>query len=199
MIPSTDISLQRQSIRHLIRTLRRQLTPRQQTLAASSLTQRLLTDSRIAAADHLALFLSFDGELDTRPLIEAFWQLGKRVYLPVIHPFSPGHLLFQRYDADTPLVKNRLRIDEPKLDATRLLPVARLDIMLTPLVAFDARGQRLGMGGGFYDRTLRHWRRDAGFYPIGLAHDCQQVPQVPEEPWDIPLPEIVTPSCHWRW
>ncbi len=199
MIPSTQISLQRQSIRNHVRTQRRQLTFQQQTLAASSLTRRLLADPRIAAANHLALFLSFDGELDTRPLIEAFWQLGKQVYLPLLHPFSPGHLLFQRYDTDTPLVKNRLRIDEPKLDATRLLPIARLDIMFTPLVAFDARGQRLGMGGGFYDRTLRHWRRDAGFYPIGLAHDCQQVPTVPEEPWDVPLPEIVTPSRHWRW
>ncbi|MEA9391733.1 5-formyltetrahydrofolate cyclo-ligase [Acerihabitans sp. TG2] len=199
MIPSTPLSLQRQSIRNHIRTQRRQLTALQQTQAASSLMNRLLADARIAAASHLALFLSFDGELDTRPLIEVFWQLGKQVYLPVLHPFCPGHLLFQRYDANTPLLKNRLRIDEPKLDVTQLLPVARLQILFTPLVAFDERGQRLGMGGGFYDRTLRHWRRDAGFYPIGLAHDCQQVAAVPDEPWDVPLPEIVTPSRHWRW
>src|SRR5471030_2924065 len=136
MIPSESRSLQRQSIRNHIRTLRRQLTAWQQTQASSSLMNRLLADARIAAANHLALFLSFDGELDTRPLIEAFWQLGKQVYLPVLHPFSPGHLLFQRYDADTPLHKNRLRIDEPKLDATRLLPLSRLEILFTPLVAF---------------------------------------------------------------
>ncbi|WP_413737116.1 5-formyltetrahydrofolate cyclo-ligase [Sodalis sp. RH21] len=196
---STEISLQRQSIRNHIRTRRRQLTERQQADAADLLVNRALADPRIAAADTLALFLSFDGELDTRPLIEALWRRNKRIFLPVLHPFSPGHLLFQQYAADTPLVLNRLHISEPRLDVTRLLPLARLDIMFTPLVAFDARGQRLGMGGGFYDRTLRHWRRDGGFYPIGLAHDCQQVETVPVEPWDIPLPEIVTPSRHWRW
>lgn len=199
MIASSDISLLRQSIRHQVRVRRRQLSAGQQAAAAESLVTRLLADSRVAAAGHLAVFLSFDGELDTRPLIETLWRLGKQVYLPVLHPFSPGHLLFQRYDADTPLMTNRLRIKEPRLDATRLLPVARLDILFTPLVAFDDRGERLGMGGGFYDRTLRHWRRDHGFYPIGLAHDCQQVPAVPAESWDIALPEIVTPSRHWRW
>ncbi|NDL64170.1 5-formyltetrahydrofolate cyclo-ligase [Acerihabitans arboris] len=199
MPQSPELSLQRQTIRNHIRRQRRALDVSQQAAAAAALAQRLLADPRITAADSLALFLSFDGELDTRPLVEALWQRNKRVYLPALHPFSPGHLLFLRYEADTPLVVNRLHISEPRLDVTRLLPLARLDILFTPLVAFDARGQRLGMGGGFYDRTLRHWRRDAGFYPIGLAHDCQQVDAIPVEPWDIPLPEIFTPSRHWRW
>ncbi|WP_413739699.1 5-formyltetrahydrofolate cyclo-ligase [Sodalis sp. RH14] len=199
MIQSPETSLQRQSLRNHIRRQRRRLTPAEQAAAAAALVKTLLADPRVTAARSLALFLSFDGELDTRPLIEALWQRDQRVYLPVLHPFSPGHLLFLRYRPDTPLVLNRLHISEPRLDVTQLLPARHLDILFTPLVAFDARGQRLGMGGGFYDRTLRHWRRGAGFYPIGLAHDCQQVDAIPAEPWDIPLPEIVTPSRHWRW
>lgn len=199
MAQSSDTSLRRQSIRNHIRQQRRALTPGQQAAAANALVKRLMADPRLASADTLALFLSFDGELNTRPLIEALWQRDKRVYLPVLHPFSPGHLLFLRYKPDTPLVVNRLHISEPRLDVTQLLPLQRLDILFAPLVAFDTSGQRLGMGGGFYDRTLRHWRRDAGFYPIGLAHDCQRVDAIPVEPWDIPLPEIVTPSRHWRW
>ncbi len=199
MIPASDTSLLRQSIRNQIRKARRALSPRQQADAIRAVTGRVLAHPRVAAAKTLALFLSFDGELDTRPLIEALWRRGQRVYLPVLHPFSPGHLLFLGYEADTPLVINRLRISEPKLDITRLLPPAQLDVLFTPLVAFDAAGRRLGMGGGFYDRTLRHWRRGSGFYPIGLAHDCQQVDAVPAESWDIPLPEIITPSRHWQW
>lgn len=199
MTQSPEISLRRQSIRNHIRRQRRRLSASQQADAAEALAHRLLADPRIAAAGSLALFLPFDGELDTRPLIETFWRRGQRVYLPVLHPFSPGHLLFLRYKADTPLGVNRLHISEPRLDVTQLLPARQLDILFTPLVAFDGHGQRLGMGGGFYDRTLRHWRRDAGFYPIGLAHDCQQVEEIPVEPWDIPLPEIFTPARHWRW
>ena len=199
MTPASDKSILRQSIRNQIRQARRALSPRQQADASNAVTERLLAHPRIAAAKTLALFLSFDGELDTRPIIDALRRRGQQIYLPVLHPFSPGHLLFLRYDADTPLTVNRLRISEPKLDITRLLPPARLDVLFTPLVAFDAQGQRLGMGGGFYDRTLLYWRRESGFYPIGLAHDCQQVEQVPVESWDIPLPEIITPSRQWQW
>ncbi|WP_213990642.1 5-formyltetrahydrofolate cyclo-ligase [Sodalis sp. dw_96] len=199
MIPASDKSILRQSIRNQIRKARRALSPRQQADAASAVGSRLLAHPRVAVAKTLALFLSFDGELDTRPIIEALRQRGQQVYLPVLHPFSPGHLLFLCYEADTPLVFNRLRIREPKLDVTGLLPLAQLDVLFTPLVAFDADGRRLGMGGGFYDRTLQYRRRESGFYPIGLAHDCQQVDEVPDEPWDIPLPEIITPSRHWQW
>ncbi|WP_074012353.1 5-formyltetrahydrofolate cyclo-ligase [Candidatus Sodalis sp. SoCistrobi] len=197
---SMEKSLLRQSLRNQIRQRRRALSPQQQTAAARRVVSHVMNDPRIHSARTLAVFLSFDGELDTRPLIDALWTAGKLVYLPVLHPFTPGHLLFMRYTAATPLVLNRLRIREPQLDITTLLPLAGLDILFTPLVAFDSQGQRLGMGGGFYDRTLQHWRPRAGFYPIGLAHDCQQVAEpLPVEQWDIGLPEIITPSRHWRW
>ncbi len=97
----------------------------------------------------MALFLSFDGELDTQPLIDQLWRAGKRVYLPVLHPFSPGNLLFLHYHPQSQLIVNRLKIREPKLDVRDVLPLAELDVLVTPLVAFDVSGQRLGMGGGF--------------------------------------------------
>ncbi|KAA8999407.1 5-formyltetrahydrofolate cyclo-ligase [Affinibrenneria salicis] len=187
----------RQLIRQTVRQRRRQLSAQQQAEFAAQLVARLDNHPRIRQAQRVALFLSFDGELDTAPLIRRFWQLQKQVYLPVLHPFSPGHLLFLRYEAHTPLVINRLKIAEPRLDVRHVLPVERLDVLFTPLVAFDEQGQRLGMGGGFYDRTLQHWRR-RGPYPIGLAHDCQQVSPLPAAGWDVPLPEIVTPSRQWR-
>ncbi|MBA5236026.1 5-formyltetrahydrofolate cyclo-ligase [Pectobacterium aroidearum] len=201
--PDTSLSsttASRQQIRQAVRQHRRLLTPEQQALFAQQACERVMAHPKIIRAESVAVFLSFDGELDTSPLIQQLWQQGKRVYLPVLHPFRAGHLLFLRYAPDTELVRNRLKIMEPRLDVCQVLPLPQLDILLTPLVAFDHQGQRLGMGGGFYDRTLQYRNQmSRGPYPIGLAHDCQQVDALPVESWDIPLPEIITPSRHWQW
>ncbi len=197
--PSSTAS-SRQQIRQAVRQNRRLLTSEQQALFAQQACKRVIAHPKIIEAESVAVFLSFDGELDTQPLIQQLWRQGKRVYLPVLHPFCVGHLLFLRYAPDTELVRNRLKIMEPRLDVRQVLPLPQLDILLTPLVAFDQQGQRLGMGGGFYDRTLQYRNQmSRGPYPIGLAHDCQQVDALPVESWDIPLPEMITPSRHWQW
>lgn len=193
-----SLSLERQAIRTHVRHLRRGLSDRQQTLAANSVAEHALNVAAVDNAQHIALFLSVDGELNTRPLIARLWQQQKHVYLPVLHPFSAGNLLFLHYTPETILTPNRLRIPEPPLDVRHIMPLDRLDVMFVPLVAFDQQGQRLGMGGGFYDRTLQHWRSHR-FLPIGLAHDCQQVETLPTAAWDIPLPAILTPSRLWQW
>lgn len=190
------------SARHLIRNEIRQrrnaLTTEQQTAFALLAAERVATHPEIQSATTVSLFLSFDGELDTAPVIARLWREGKQLCLPVLHPFVPGNLLFLRYTPDTPLVRNRLNILEPQLDVTQVIPLSRLDIILTPLVAFDSVGQRLGMGGGFYDRTLERWKNGRP-YPIGLAHDCQHVDALPVEHWDVPLPQVITPGKVWTW
>ena len=190
----------RSDIRRLIRDTRKKLSSEFQSQSGKQLVERCTQLPEIHASQKIALYLSADGELDTAPLISWLWQQGKSVYLPVIHPFSKGHLLFLKYDEHTPLVNNRYNIAEPKLDAQQVAPVANLDLIFTPLVAFDHSGQRLGMGGGYYDRTLASWFSSGkGAKPIGLAHDCQQVETLPTEAWDIPLPKIVTPTTVWAW
>ncbi|MED6100638.1 5-formyltetrahydrofolate cyclo-ligase [Klebsiella pneumoniae] len=101
---------------------------------------------------------------------------------------------------DTLLSRQHIRqqIREPKLDVRDVLPLAELDVLVTPLVAFDVSGQRLGMGGGFYDRTLQNWQQYR-LQPVGYAHDCQQVDSLPSEEWDIPLPAVITPGKTWCW
>jgi len=190
--------IQRQVIRQQVRHLRRAMTDDQQAVAAEQLADLALNYAPMTAARNIALFLSVDGELNTRPLIARLWHLKKAVYLPVLHPFSPGNLLFLRYSPDTPLHINKLRIPEPPLDIRQLITLDQLDLMMVPLVAFDQHGQRLGMGGGFYDRTLQNWRQH-GFLPVGLAHDCQQVDNLPVAEWDVPLPAVMTPSKLWQW
>ena len=193
-----DAPYTRQQIRQQIRQRRRALTPEQQTQFALQAADRMMAYTPVLLAQTVAVFLSFDGELDTRPLIDQLWRAGKRVYLPVLHPFSPGNLLFLHYHPSSDLVVNRLNIREPKLDVRDVLPLSQLDVLVTPLVAFDAAGQRLGMGGGFYDRTLQNWRQHR-LQPVGYAHDCQQVDALPTEQWDIPLPAVITPSKTWLW
>lgn len=194
----SDIPFTRQQIRQQIRQRRRALTPEQQTQFALQAADRMMAYPPVLLAQTVAVFLSFDGELDTRPLIDQLWRAGKRVYLPLLHPFSPGNLLFLHYHPSSDLVVNRLNIREPKLDVRDVLPLSQLDVLVTPLVAFDAAGQRLGMGGGFYDRTLQNWRQYR-LQPVGYAHDCQQVDALPTEQWDIPLPAVITPSKTWLW
>lgn len=193
-------TLSRQDFRRLIRTKRNALCSDTQYQAALDLIHQFSQLSELPQAQHIALYLSSDGELDTSPLIHWLWQQDKAVYLPVIHPFSQGQLLFLHYTPKTALVYNRYGILEPKLDLRLIQPLAKLDLICTPLVGFDRHGHRLGMGGGYYDRTLSGWfTTGVGAKPIGIAHDCQYVEALPVEAWDIPLPKIVTPSQIWQW
>lgn len=187
----------RTELRQLIRHRRQQLTSEQQQHAAQALAERFCHWPDLGHYQHIALYLSNDGELDTWPLIHALWQQHKQLYLPLLHPFTAGHLLFQHFTPDTPLRSNRFGIPEPDWSCPDLMPLAQLDLVATPLVAFDHKGNRLGMGGGFYDRTLAHFAmHNAHGKPrvIGLAHSCQQLESIPTEAWDIPLPAIGTPE-----
>ena len=186
---STQQTLRNQ-LRQQIRKTRANLTALQQQQAEDSITQQALAFIEERNAQHIALYVSFDGEISTEKLIKTLWAQDKHVYLPVLHPFNPNHLLFLRYLPDTPMLKNKFGILEPKLNVQNVLPLDELDILFTPLVAFDKQGNRLGMGGGFYDRTLQNWR-NASFIPVGLAHQCQQVEQLPTEAWDVPLHQIL--------
>ena len=176
----------RAQLRKQIRKTRQNLTALEQAQAANVVMQKALALIHERHAQHIALYLAFDGEISTQPLIETLWAQGKNVYLPVLHPFCQGHLLFLRYAPDTILVKNQFGIPEPMLNVQNVLPLEQLDVIFTPLVAFDKKGNRLGMGGGFYDRTLQDWEKK-NFIPLGLAHQCQQVDELPIESWDIPL------------
>ena len=190
----------RQQFRQTIRQHRQQLSSQEQQQAAKQLMQQCQSLPEVATSQHIALYLANDGEIDTMPLITWLWQQGKHVYLPILHPFSEGHLLFLHFDTNTPMTKNKFRIQEPKLDQTKIKPVNQLDLVFTPLVGFDSHGHRLGMGGGYYDRTFARWfETGIGPTPIGLAHNCQHVAQLPTESWDVPLPKIVTPQRIWQW
>ena len=104
-------------------------------------------------------------------------------------------MVFQRIRAKQRLQKNRFGIDEPRRNRKQQRKVWALDLVLLPLVGFDRHGARLGMGGGFYDRSLayralrKNWHKPT---LLGLAHECQQVDRLAMASWDVPLQGTVT-------
>ena len=130
----------RSQLRKEIRQRRNELSTTTQHNAALALTKRLTVHSKIQQAKHIAIYLSNDGELSTSHFIDWCWQQKKDVYLPIVHPFSRGNLLFLHYQPNTKLVSNSFGILEPQLDVTKVCPLQQLDIICTPLVAFDNSG-----------------------------------------------------------
>lgn len=192
---NSSLDQNRRALRLHLRDTRRALSPSERTLCAERCADLLYQDPGFRNAKRIAAYLPSDGELDTLPLITRAWEMGKQIYLPVLLPQGANRLWFARYEPDTPLRRNRFGIPEPTRAAhTRVAPLA-LDLVLTPLVAFDTKGHRLGMGGGFYDRSFAyllrhtHWLRPR---LIGLAYDFQRQPKLPGQPWDVPLHAIVT-------
>lgn len=178
-------------LRRRLRARRRAVRGRAARQAARAAADRVTRLPHWRRARHVALYLAADGEIDTTPLIHAAWRAGKRVYLPVIR--SPtGRLAFRRYTPTTALRSGRFGIRIPARTAEPLRAVAGLDLLIMPLVGFDAAGHRLGMGGGFYDRTLAGRRRGRRPLRLGLAHACQQQPAIPHDRWDQRLDRVVT-------
>lgn len=191
----------RVELRRQMRQQRRALSATERRAAADALAARVLAQLELRGAQRIAAYLANDGEIDPAPLVQALWRLGKTVYLPMLHPYSAGRLLFGEYRPDTPLKANRFGINEPQLCQARRCPPWALDWVLTPLVAFDAQGHRLGMGGGFYDRTFAFMQREpAGPGPrlLGLAYEFQRVATLEQACWDVPVHAIASPVRLYR-
>lgn len=187
--------MQRQVVRSDYRIKRQALSYQEQSIAANKLVTTCLASTTLAKSKTIACYIAHDGEIDPIAIIDYCWQQGKRVLLPVLHPFSKGHLLFVNYHRNSPTRKNGYGIKEPIVTCANLCTLANIELILTPLVAFDKMGNRLGMGGGYYDRTLAPIRRDSlQTQLIGLAHTCQQADTLLTDSWDIPLNGISTPD-----
>ena len=187
--------LSRPQLRRMLRKARRALTPSEQRKAAHGLYRQLAQHPLFRRAKHISLYLPTDGEIDPRLLLRAAQRRGKATYLPVLSAWPRTKMVFQRICPQDKLRRNRFRIAEPLANRARQRKVWALDLILLPLVGFDAHGGRLGMGGGFYDRSLAHKTRHPGMHKprlLGLAHECQKVEKLPTASWDVPLQATVT-------
>lgn len=188
----------KQQLRNQLRQQRRQLSIYQQRQAARALQQLICKQPTFIRSQRIAFYLANDGEIDPTLLLSQAVKLGKHCYLPILQ--NNRCLLFGRYKPGDKLVSNHFQIPEP-IHKEQLRP-QQLDLVFMPLVGFDRLGGRLGMGGGFYDRSFAFKGRIASFKQgasistrpllIGLAHTCQELEQCPMESWDIPLQGIAT-------
>lgn len=185
----------RHQIRQQLRAARRAVPADQRLRYARLMAGHVTTSVPYRRCRHLAAYLAADGEIDPQPLLEHAWRQGKQVYLPVLLPYRGNRLLFAPYGPHSRLRPNRFGIPEPVVERRHLVRPQALDLVLTPLVGFDEQGNRLGMGGGYYDRSFsflhhrRHWQKPR---LLGLAFECQRVSALPHHPWDVPLYGIAT-------
>jgi 5-formyltetrahydrofolate cyclo-ligase len=189
------------TLRRRLRLARRSLTPAEQRRHARQLARLLGKHPGFLRAKRIGAYLSSDGELDPRDLLGLAHRRHKGCYLPVLRPHPKKKLWFVRYRPGDRLTPNVYGIPEPRLRNHHIRLPWALDILLMPLVGFDAAGNRLGMGGGYYDRTLayllqrRLWRRPT---LVGIAHECQRVERLEPAPWDVPLDLVATEERVWE-
>lgn len=140
----------------------------------------------------VAFYQATYGEVDCNSLIECAWQGNKIVLLPILDHQA---LKFASYQPNHPLIKNRYSIEEPIASPENVLEASDIDLVFVPLVAFDARMNRMGMGKGYYDRTF-HFLKNLPLkkkpFLIGLAYEFQKIEKIESRPWDIPLDQVIT-------
>jgi len=194
--------MNKKTLRQKIREQRRNLSESEREHAAFLLCERLAATKEFKRSKNIAFYLTNDGEIDLTLLIKHAWQQGKQCYLPVLAEPNTNRLWFIPYTPETKLKHNRFAIPEPiHSRSTRMRKTVSLDLILMPLVAFDINGQRMGMGGGFYDRSLaflktrQHWHKPN---LIGVAYDFQKQSKLETNSWDIAMQAVVTEKSLYR-
>jgi len=199
--PNTVMSLSvKQKLRDEMRARRRALSAREQNKVGKALALQLLGIPGLSGGQRFAAYLTNDGEIDPLPMMRVLIERKRRCFLPIIVPLRRPLLRFGELKPDGRLKSNRFGILEPQVPPRSTYKIVQLDWIFVPLVAFDLTGNRLGMGGGFYDATLdvlRHRRHGQRPRLIGLAHEFQRVNRLDVDSWDVPLHGIVTDSGYY--
>lgn len=185
----------RQQLRRQMRERRRSLSPLVREAAHRQFARTLSRSNFLHPGRRIAVYFAYGHEADLQHVIALARRRGCLLYLPVITDFRHCRMRFVRYQADSVMRVNRYGIAEPDPRHAEIIPVRQLDLVLLPLVAFDACGWRLGSGAGFYDRSLHHlrigrrWRKPK---LIGVGYECQRVTRLQPDRWDVPLDGMLT-------
>lgn len=197
-----ELKDKKSALRKTLRQQRNALSPDQQTQAAVGLVEQLKTLSVFSQSNSIGLYIVNDGEIDPGKVLEYCLQHDKRCYVPIVSSTTSADapnkkinsLRFAEVAADTRFQNNHFGIAEPVVAEDQLIDANELDLVLVPLVGFDQRGNRIGMGGGFYDTTFAFKKANLQEPPqlIGLAHEIQRLDSIDTEHWDIPISAVVT-------
>jgi len=179
-------------IRRRMRAMRDSLSAQAIISASLAIADTLSHAPPIQRARYIGVYFAAFGEVDCGPFATRMEERGKTIFAPILRK---NRLLFAPADSGQSTRLNRYGIAEPVYLESELRTAAELDVVIAPLVAFDNRLNRIGMGGGYYDRTLafrkrrRIWRRPL---VIGVAYSFQRVGAIRAQPWDVPLDAVIT-------
>ncbi len=158
-----------------------------------NICHRFLHSGLFFRAKNIACYLPSGSEVDTSLIFERAWQAKKRVFVPVVK--KRHKMRFVQIERNTRLERNQYGIWEPV--SGNEISAAKLDVVVTPLVVFDEKLNRIGMGGGYFDRYFSFLKCDRQWFRpklVGFAFECQKVEKIGPNPWDIRLYRVLTES-----
>ena len=189
---------QTSTLRQKLRKQRRNLNRFQHSISTTQCLQKILNCPQFHAAQKIGLYLDAFGEIQTKKIIELCFTLNKSVYLPMICNMN-HHLVWVKISRN--IYRNKrfslhaLGMLEPM--ASRGIHVSHLDLLIMPLLACDRYGTRMGMGGGFYDRTLASAPHKP--YRLGLGHNFQYLDiHLERHTWDQAVDAFICPAKTYR-
>lgn len=182
-----SIMLTKSILRQQLLQQRRQIAPHIQQQSSHTICTNIQQMSVFQQAQHIAFYMATKDEINLYTLWQSALHAQKKIYFPKIT--DQNTLLFLPADHNTVYRPNRFGIQEPQMHLNQARSPADLDIIFIPLVAFDSEGHRLGMGGGFYDRTLAYAQPT---WLIGVAYDFQRQATWAIDPWDVAMQHVIT-------
>jgi 5-formyltetrahydrofolate cyclo-ligase len=184
-----------QQIRQQIRQQRRNIEPALMAAHSKKINYHIQHSAEFRNARRIASYIACDGEVSLAATHQRIFNLQKALYLPVLDEIHHNRLWFAPCHPDSRLYNNRYGIPEPGAHSRQHARALGLNLVLTPLVGFDRKGHRLGMGGGYYDKSLaflqqrKYWLRP---FIMGVAYGFQEIKRVNFNEWDIPLHAVAT-------
>ena len=163
---------------------------------SKQIAARLFSLNVFKKSQHIACYLSFKNEVDTKPIIDKIFELRKNCYLPMLKTNKEMHYL--AYTSNTPLIKNNYGLLQPDISVTYPFSITELDLVITPVVIFDQHCHRVGWGYGHYDRTfsyLRNCHRPTKPFLLGIAYELQKQDRLKPKSWDVPLDGVITETA----
>lgn len=161
--------------------------------SSSAIAQRIFELPFYQALHYFATYRAIRNEANPNAILTHAWQQQKQSYLPVL---NDQHLVFKKFTTDTHFITNCYGIEEP-VTTEPAITLDKLDCIFMPLVAFDDVGNRLGLGKGYYDKTLASLKnKPLNQKPllVGIAYELQHVKQLSVQPWDVPMDYVITES-----
>ncbi len=179
------MNAEKDALRKSVLLYRKALPPQEKAALDAAIAARVLRSGAYLTAKTVFCYVSLPHEIDTRPILEDAWRRGKRVAVPRCR--ANGQMAFYAVDSFGDLSPGMLGISEPKEDRPLCLP-QQSDLCIVPCLAASESGDRLGYGGGYYDRYLS----GCSVRTVGLCYASCVTRAMPTEPFDVPLQMIVT-------